>query len=172
MVYIICYLTIPTFAVPQLLLTIVVNPSNLLWAWRLTTLPRFFCIEITTVAKITDGLAMGILYAQLAQTEINPPGVSEKLRIGWVVLLLSQAKFYMGNFNTGSQQYLLQQKRIDKLKRCLCPCFYKKSAVQTYTKRERFFELSRKQLVNEYRLKLRQNIYKLKKEPLNEDSHK
>ena len=72
-VYIIIYYTIPTFAVPQLLLTIILNPSNILWAWRLKPLPMLWCINLTTLAKVTDGIAMAIMYAQLAQTEINPP---------------------------------------------------------------------------------------------------
>ena len=65
MVYIICFVTMPTFAVPQLLITIFFNPANLMLAWNLKPAPMFYRINLTVVAKIIDVCAIIILYSQL-----------------------------------------------------------------------------------------------------------
>ena len=114
-VYLIFFVTMPTFAVPQLLLTIVVNPSNLLIGLNLKPLPKLGPINLTILAKTTDTLAILILYHQLMQTEVNPPPASSKVGIGFIVLLISQLKLYLGKTNMFLQQYILQRARINKL---------------------------------------------------------
>lgn len=73
MVYVIVFMSNQNFAVPQLLLTLVVNPSNIFIAKNLVPLPKIGFLNLTIIAKISDFLAIIIIYNQLMMSDIGNP---------------------------------------------------------------------------------------------------
>ena len=64
----------------------------------------------------------------------------------------------------GASQYVLQKKNINRLKNALCGCLINRRDNKSYS--ERFFSMSRKDLVDNYRIKLKKKVYKIKKQDL------
>lgn len=147
-IYIIVFYATANFTVPQLLMTLIINPANLLIAWKLKPLPKFYCIDLTDLAKAIDVLAMFTCYMQLSMTDLNrDPTVPFKINIGYAILIAGQAKFYLGNFNLSAQMYLLHQKKIEFVKQTFCCCLYGKKTIAKSDTQE-FFDNSRRQLVD------------------------
>jgi hypothetical protein len=128
MVYIIVFMSNSNFAVPQLMLALIINPSNLFIAWKLVPLPKVrICnviLDLTLIAKIADVSAILIIYHQLMMSDVNPPPVSAKITLGYVVILLGQLKFMVGNIKQVGHDYNVHNKRINasmnKIKRKFC----------------------------------------------------
>lgn len=90
--YIIVFMSNPNFSVPQLMLALIVNPSNLFIAWNLVPLPVVdlfgIRLNLTKIAKVTDVFTIMIIYSQLMSSDVNPPPVSTKILIGYIILFL------------------------------------------------------------------------------------
>jgi hypothetical protein len=105
------------------MLTLILNPANLFFAFNLKPLPMFYCVNLNSVVKFGDIAATIIVYMKISMTDVNrDPTVLFKLDIGWVILIVGQLKFYLGKFKLGSTQWLLHKKKIDALKSLVCPC--------------------------------------------------
>lgn len=103
---------------PQILISIFFNPTNLLFAWNLKPLPKVLFLDLNIVAKIADVAAILVMYHQLMITDITSPKPQGKIFVGWIVLVLGQVKFYMGKTKLIASQYNLHKKKFQRLQNC------------------------------------------------------
>ena len=61
-VYIITFMAGDNFAVPQIILGIIMSPTNICIAWKLKPLPMFLCFDLTKVSNYIGVAAMLLLY--------------------------------------------------------------------------------------------------------------
>lgn len=130
---------------------------------RLVPLPRINkYINLTVIQRMIELATVLILYHNLALTEVNPPSEQSKLNIGWSILVVSEINFLLSKANLALQQYLIQKKyiKLPNYKSWAC-------CSRTLSKEERFFNMSRQDLVMSYQMKLK-NRYRDPKQPIDE----
>jgi hypothetical protein len=88
-VYMIFFITHPTFAVPQIIISIMISPGNILFAFRLKPLPKVGYLNLTKVQMGIEIATLMKLYHMLALADINPPSPKAKLSVGYSILVLS-----------------------------------------------------------------------------------
>lgn len=93
-------------------------------------------------------------------SDVNPPTVEAKILIGYVILGAGQIKFYMGNIKQGGHDYNVHKVKINtflaKARAFFCPCTVNRTEhfdQRIQCESQRFFILSRKQLVADHQLK-------------------
>lgn len=148
------------------MMTLILNPANLFFAFNLKPMPMFYCVNLNSVVKFADLAATIIVYMKISMSDINrDPTVFFKLDIGWVILIVGQLKFYLGKFKLFSTQWLLHKKKIDALKALICPCLVKKQHKIIVDENELFFNLNRRQIIDTYKVRYKEKFYKLDKQP-------